>query len=417
MNKADCRIGVIGGGLSGLVMAEGLQRKGYHDVTLLEKDVRLGGKLHTITYKGKSYELGAIFGLPSYSRLTALMDRLNIKADGPQLSRTNYNAEGKKIMPIPRKDLHGFVEELKRLPQVLDGYESLKSPKIKDIEPALMLPFSKWCDMHCFNVLKTVYLHYFTIFGLGDIEEVPALYVLRILNDEHLMSFMEIPQFYTWKRGVSILAESLGSRIKDIRLGQKVTDITLSDDDTLWVRTPFEKIQFDQVIITAPLDNFSQLDLWDEEMKNYLQSIKYQNFNVYSFIVENVPKGCGCILENLSLSRRGHITIWDSRWNTSHQEGMVILYAYSPLHSYKSSPLDKIKDDLARLKIKKPRLYQVKQWKHCPYLDTHVLQQGFYEKMDAMQGKNNIFLAGEIMSMLSIENCIKYSEYLLEEFF
>ena len=417
MNKADCRIGVIGGGLSGLVMAEGLQRKGYHDVTLLEKDVRLGGKLHTITYKGKSYELGAIFGLPSYSRLTALMNRLNIKADGPQLSRTNYNAEGKKIMPIPRKDLHGFVEELQRLPQVLDGYESLKSPKVKDIEPALMLPFSKWCDMHCFNVLKTVYLHYFTIFGLGDIEEVPALYVLRILNDEHLMSFMEIPQFYTWKRGVSILAESLGSRIKDIRFGQKVTDIILSDDDTLWVRTPFEKIQFDQVIITAPLDNFSQLDLWDEEMKSYLQSIKYQNFNVYSFIVENVPKGCGCILENLSLSRRGHITIWVSRWNTSHQEGMVILYAYSPLHSYKSSPLDKIKDDLARLKIKKPRLYQVKQWKHCPYLDTHVLQQGFYEKMDAMQGKNNIFLAGEIMSMLSIENCIKYSEYLLEEFF
>ena len=37
--------------------------------------------------------------------------------------------------------------------------------------------------------------------------------------------------------------------------------------------------------------------------------------------------------------------------------------------------------------------------------------------MDAMQGKNNIFLAGEIMSMLSIENSIQYSEYLLDRYF
>src|SRR5699024_4352689 len=147
-------------------IAEGLQRKGYNNVTLFEKNVRLGGKLHTIWYKGKSYELGAIFGLPSYLNLRALMTRLNIKADSPKLSRTNYNAEGEKIMPIPKNDLQGFIEELQRLPQVLDMYKSLKNANIKNIEPALMQPFSKWCDIHNFKVLKTVYVHYFTIFGL-----------------------------------------------------------------------------------------------------------------------------------------------------------------------------------------------------------------------------------------------------------
>ena len=53
MSKKNCRIAVIGGGLSGLVLAEGLQRKGYEKVTLFEKDVRLG-KLYTIWYDDKS---------------------------------------------------------------------------------------------------------------------------------------------------------------------------------------------------------------------------------------------------------------------------------------------------------------------------------------------------------------------------
>lgn len=141
MNKRDYRVAVIGGGLSGLVIAEGLQRKGYKNTTIFEKEERLGGKLHTIWYKEKSYELGAIFGLPSYSSLKSLMKRLNIKADGPKLSRTNYNADGQRIMPIPKEDLEGFMEELERLPQVLDIYKSLENISIKNIEPSLMLPF------------------------------------------------------------------------------------------------------------------------------------------------------------------------------------------------------------------------------------------------------------------------------------
>lgn len=417
MSKRDYRIAVIGGGLSGLVIAEGLQRKGYKNTTLFEKEERLGGKLHTIWYKEKSYELGAIFGLPSYSNLKSLMKRLNIKADGPKLSRTNYNADGQRIMPIPKEDLGGFMEELERLPQVLGIYKSLEDVSIKNIEPSLMLPFSKWCDMHQFEVLKTIYVHYFTIFGLGNIDEVPALYVLRIMNYNHLMSFMKIPEFYTWKGGVFTLAEHLGKGVKDIRFGQRVMDISLSSSGTLWLQTQFERLEFDKVIITAPLDEFSHLHFWDEDMKKCLHSIKYQFFNVYAFIVDKVPEGCGCILENLSSSRRGHITIWDSRWDVSHDEGMVVLYAYNPPYSSKISSLDYIKDDLSRLGVENTRLYQAKRWKHCPYVDTHTLESGFYDKMEAMQGKNNVFLAGEIMSMLSIENCIRYSENLLDRFF
>lgn len=417
MNKSDCKVAVVGGGLSGLVIAEGLQRRGYENVTVFEKSERLGGKLHTIWYKGKSYELGAIFGLPSQLNLRALMKRLNIKADGPKLSRSNYNVNGQKIMPIPKENLGDFVEELDRLPRVLSMYNSLKNASNENTEYSLMLPFSEWCDMHEFQILKTIYVQYFTIFGLGNIEEVPALYVLRIMNYDHLMSFMDLPKFYTWNNGVSSLAEALGSQIKDIRLGQRVIDISLSSKETLWVKTQYELLEFDRVILTAPLEQFLDLHFWDSDMKKCLKSIKYQSFNVYAFIVDKIPKGCGCILENLSPNRQGHITIWDSRWDEYHGEGMVILYAYDPAKNSEKSSLDIIKDDLLNLGIKNLRLYQAKHWRHCPYVDTISLKNGFYDKMEKMQGKNNVYLAGEIMSTLSMENCIRYSQDLLERFF
>lgn len=417
MNRGEQRIAVVGGGLSGLVVAEALQRKGYGQVTVFEQEERLGGKLYSICYRGRSYELGAIFGLPSQLSLKGLMKRLQIKADGPKLSRLNYNAKGEKIMPLPKEDLGALLEELKHLPEVVNQYPVLERAAADGIESELMLPFSQWCDLHGFHILKTVYVHYFTIFGLGNLEEVPAFYVLKILNYQHLMSFIELPEFSTWREGVSIFARKLKEQLRDIRLGQRVMDITFQEEGSLLVKTPYEAIPFDRVVLTAPLDQFSHLSCWEEPVREHLRSIKYQAFNVYAFVAENIPKGCGCILENLSTDRWGHITIWDARWEQREQEGMIILYAYDPPPSVKTPALEIIKEDLLQLGVKNPRLYQKKAWRHCPFVDTEQLRRGFYETLEGIQGKYNIYLAGEIMSTLSMDNTIRYAQDLVKRFF
>jgi protoporphyrinogen oxidase len=417
MNRRDRRVAIIGGGLSGLVMAYRLKKKGYKNVTIFEKDDRVGGKLHTIWYKGKSYELGTLFGLPYQKSLKALMKSFNIKIDGPKISRVNYDINGNKIIQIPKEALDDFVKELHKLPDVLEKYKSLEKVNIHNIEDSLMLPFSKWCDINQFKVLKTVYVHYFTSYGLGDIDFMPALYVLRILNYDNLMSFMRLPEFYTWKDGVSSLVDCLKHEINDIRLTQTVTEISLSKHKKIWVYTDFEALEFDQIVITSPLNQFSHVYGDDEEMKEFLNSIKYQDFNVYAFIADKTTKGCGCVLENLSVKKRGHILIWNSRWDSWDGEGLVMCYAYSNPENSKAEALEIIKSDLLKLNFHNPRLYQFKHWKQCPYVDTSVLQKGFYEKMESMQGKNNIYLAGEIMSTVSMENCIRYSNYLIDKYF
>jgi oxygen-dependent protoporphyrinogen oxidase len=413
----DRKVAIIGGGLSGLVIANELQRKGYKNVIVFERENRVGGKLHTIWYKGKAYEFGALFSLPCQQHLKKLMKTFNIKIDGLMLSRVNYDINGNKIMQIHKELLGDFVEELDRLPDVLAEYKSLEKSNISNIEAPLMLPFSEWCDINQLRVLKVVYAHYFTSYGLGDVDVVPALYVLRILNYDNLMSFMELPEFGTLKDGVSALTECLRQEIKDIRLTQNVTKISLLKNEKLCVHTDFGMNEFDRVIITAPLNQFSNLYADDREMKQFLSSIKYQNFNVYAFIVDKVPKGCGCVLENLSVQKRGHIIIWNTRWDSVSGEEIVMVYAYKNLKKSKAESLKIIESDLLKLNIHSPRLYQFKSWQQCPHVDTSVLQKGFYEKMEAMQGEKNIFLAGEIMSTISMENCIQYSNYLTGKYF
>ena len=417
MKKADCRVAVIGGGLSGLVIAVGLGKKGYRNVTVLEKDNRLGGKLFTIWYRGKSYELGAIFGLPVHRHLQALMKEFNIKSDGPNLSRVYYDRSGDKIMQIPKKVLSVFLKEVECLPVTLAEYSSLKKAKIEDPEQPLLMSFSKWCDYHQLRVLKKIYQHHFTSYGLGDIETVPALYVLRILNYDTIMSLLDLPEIFTWQNGVSTLVDALSQKIKNIRLGQKVTKIAVSNSQLVTVQTEYEQLEFERVVITAPLEQFSVLYKQDEEMTGFLGEIKYQDYDVYAFIVDKLPKGCGVIPENLSSQNKGHVMIWNSRWEAGNPDQLLTVYAYRHPNYSRLASLKVIENDLLQLGIANPRLYQLKSWKQSPYVDSAALQRGFYQKMEAMQGKRNVFLAGEIMSTVSMENCLRYANYLLNQYF
>ena len=53
-------IGVIGGGVSGIYAALALVELGYTNVTLIEREMRVGGKAAAFEYQGQKYPLGAV---------------------------------------------------------------------------------------------------------------------------------------------------------------------------------------------------------------------------------------------------------------------------------------------------------------------------------------------------------------------
>lgn len=94
-----------------------------------------------------------------------------------------------------------------------------------------------------------------------------------------------------------------------------------------------------------------------------------------------------------------------------------LVYAYDDSEKEAEESLQMVKDDLVQMGVCNPKLVQFRRWKQCPHVDSTALRRGFYEKMNAMQGVGKIYLAGEIMSAISMDNCIWYSEELVNRYF
>tara|TARA_R110002167_G_scaffold146841_4_gene338641 strand:- start:16511 stop:17551 length:1041 start_codon:yes stop_codon:yes gene_type:complete len=69
---------IIGGGLSGLALARGLEAKG-HDYLLLEARNRFGGRIKTAQYGAGYFDMGPAWFWPGQPRIAALIDRLGLE--------------------------------------------------------------------------------------------------------------------------------------------------------------------------------------------------------------------------------------------------------------------------------------------------------------------------------------------------
>jgi hypothetical protein len=57
------------------------------------------------------------------------------------------------------------------------------------------------------------------------------------------------------------------------------------------------------------------------------------------------------------------------------------------------------------------------RWYYFPHIFPEDYAAGWYEKVEAMQGENNTYYAGEIMSFGDMDETAEYSHDLVERFF
>ena len=62
------------------------------------------------------------------------------------------------------------------------------------------------------------------------------------------------------------------------------------------------------------------------------------------------------------------------------------------------------------------RLYEQESY-YCPHVSPKDYADGWYDKLDAMQGKQNTWYAGEIISFGDMEDTCAASKDLIERFF
>ncbi len=177
------RIAVVGGGISGLTAAYRLKQKGYEDVTVFEKGAAVGGKVSTFYYQGTAYEKGAV-GLNGFFEIARLARELGIEPDlTPPVGiyyLGRYISTSEFITSIFGAEL--TMKSMLSLVLLRMKYPEIAEASLHNVDPGLMVPLNEFLVDHPeISFAVSVPRPLIVGQGYGYYEEVPAIYILRLV--------------------------------------------------------------------------------------------------------------------------------------------------------------------------------------------------------------------------------------------
>ena len=448
----NVKICIIGAGPAGLSAGMYLEKKGYENYTILERNDHVGGKCHSPYYNGRRYEMGAIMGVPSYYAVHDVEEFCGITHDGPQLNRNYKDRNGNVIEPFePKKNIFKIPRLLKMKKQItelgriletkyqgydLNGHRGVAQGRYEGFEVTperepvsgvnenlkdLSMPFKDWCEMNNVELVQDVWIGPFTSFGYGYFDEIPAAYVLKYLDFQTCMNFVRI-NLWTWKNGTQFIWESLNDTLKNhARLNSDITKIERKGGK-VYVTVNGKTEEYDKLIVTSPLQFFPDYaDAREDEVK-YFSKIDYERYDVLAVETrpEDHPEISYYVFDNMTPDRLGHLMVYYRRWRDSKDQ-VITTYALRKHKNSEEIPYEECKqmvlDDLKTMKNPATNVVNEKSWYYFPHVFSDDYAAGWYDDVEAMQGKYDTYYAGEIMSFGDMDETAEYSRELVERFF
>ncbi len=413
-NDPHLRIGIVGAGAAGLAAAEALRAKGYANVTILEKEAFAGGKCRSIEYDGRTYEIGAGIIAENCTAIKKLARKYAV-----EVARVKY---GETLFidahtGLPQKERTTLVERISLLAQILLRYRKLvrrfyrnKNPGLSRMDAEFCLPFSEWTVRNGVTLIEKQLAPFFVGFGYGYFDEVPTAYVLKHYSWETIRSFIA-EKLYTFPNGIQHLWTAV-AKDHDVRYGTTIRSIVRGDAVT--VRTDTGEHAFDRIILTSPLDeSLGYMDATAEE-KNLFSKIEYVDYRTCAVLLKDFPKLDGYVPGNFISTRKGHPLFWH------HQHEDSDFYAFYVMGDFKMSDeevLQRIRHLVQKMGGSVVSPHSVTHWKYFPHVSCEEMQNGYFDKLEALQGEHHTYFAGELLNFSTVEHTADYARKLVETHF
>ena len=470
MANINDRICIIGGGPAGISAAMYLQKKGYDNYVIYERQNKVGGKCYSpkiaVNGEERTYETGAIMGAVTYHAVHEVEEFAGVgHDDGPNMRRMYRDKSGNEIFPFDIKKnfsisktlgLLKLKKQMKQLVEIMDnkykGYDCYghrgvaqgryhglskglddalqmiegENPNLKD----LALPFDQFCKLNGVEEVMRIWIGPYTSFGYGYFDEIPAAYVMKYLDTTTAIEFVNM-RLWTWKDGTQSIYEAANKKLNNPAvLNTEVVKIERPEEGKegkikVTIKRDSEEMteEFDQLIITTPLDHFIEYADAREEEKELFKKIiheKYVDF-IAAFDEEKGPEISGYIFDNMTVDRLGHAMVYYHRWEDLKANCPSTVYALRNHMGSEDVPYDKtidyMMDDMKLCGFPvKERLFEQETY-YCPHISPEDYAAGWYDKLDAIQGKQNTWYAGEIMGFGDMEDTCAASKDLIERFF
>jgi predicted NAD/FAD-binding protein len=418
----NLKIAVIGGGVSGLTAAYTLKKKGYRHVTVFEKESRVGGKVQTIHYNGEAIELGAVIITNRYKTILNLARELDVPIRPAR--EVHYKFLNGKMLDSRDYILHKY--SFLQMSQALLAYQwalirfaDIDKPGFVNLDPQLHQTLGRFSHKHGFFPVADALSPLMSGCGYGIYDEVPAMYWLKLmpfftnlavsntLSGTHrdMMSFPE---------GFQSLLTAMARHL-NVKLDAEVTRIKRTpreDHMQIAVTAKGTTETFDRVILATPLEySHFFLELTPEEHDLFKRIV---NVRYMVTLAQTNNREHATVVDNVTAQTRNHVNFL-GQFNGNKSPSIFYQILDPDISEQTASSI--LESDLRSLGITINRILVQKIWSYFPHVKQKDLDEGFYEKLDSLQGINGTYYTGALLSFETAEHTAEHAEYLVNRFF
>jgi len=286
-------------------------------------------------------------------------------------------------------------------------------------------------------------------FGYGSFDKFPAIHLMRTLPSSTITRIIieQIPLLrFFWKRPIASLADNgtqglfkkMAEKIEEkkaetfpemkaILLGEKVESIWKKNPDQdsspLCVKSNKETHEFDKVICAVPPNIVKSLVTFlPLELKELMDKFKYNPY--YVACIDPDYNLETAYYQNQEL-KPGDPVQFSKRWPSSP----ITAYGYNWVEESDFQPGNEVGAQILEEKLKvyleanmrinsHTNLPGAVAWNdYHPHVPIEHFQAGIFDKLETYQGIDGIYLAGDGMSMESMEYSCQYSKQLVDQYF
>ncbi|MEK6676968.1 MAG: FAD-dependent oxidoreductase [Planctomycetota bacterium] len=445
------RIVIVGAGPSGLSAAYFLKQRGYRDVLVLEKQGRVGGLCLTVTEDYKSFDLGANYVTPAYHETLRLAKEVGAKLYPERPGTVIEFPDDSMAKPVFREFWDAVVRDVSpirflaaclkyvrlrfRLGAVIDP------PGLQNIHkfPELCVPFATWLQRNGLECLSPLFEIPITVMGYGYLHEIATPYALKYMSlatfvplclkafpptsfipwpKRFVRGFQRLWEVVAWDLNVRtdvnihrIERSEQGVRVRFTHEQQKLNEVNTHEDE----------LEFDYLLLTCPLTGnvLSTFMTLSSEEETLFGRIERYNYCLTSFLIPGIgserPIACTIPLAPIG-------TPWAITKQMADSDFVQFYSRVDPAWSeaqIETELLVRVHESVRRLggDIQKDEWHTFDQWPYFEHVSAEDMASGFYERLEALQGKQCTYYLGGVMNFELVESVIQYSRSLVERFF
>jgi len=286
------KIAIIGSGISGLTLAYYLDKK--YNVTLFEKEDRIGGHTHTHTLKINQDIIKVdsgfiVFNKKTYPNFIKLLKELKVSYQPSSMSfsvqstlnRLEYAGNNLKTLFAQKKNLLNIY--FWRLLWEILKFNKLAKKILQKPELIENLTIQEFVNKHNFSeyFLDNYLLPMSSAIwssSYKDIKKFSLLFFLNFLNNHGMININDRPQWLTIKNGSETYVQKIVSQLKGkIKLNSTISNVYRNNGKCI-IEINKKKLKFDFVFFACHADQALTLIKNPNLLeKNILGSFKYSS--------------------------------------------------------------------------------------------------------------------------------------------